>query len=340
MTAPPAASSGAAHRLPEAPRAMLVVNPKAGGGRRASALQQAIGILVEAGWQVDWRLTEGPGHAEQLSSEAAAAGLDLVAAAGGDGTVHEVAQGLAGSATALALLPAGTGNVLAGQLGLVRRPTPLNRVDLPAAARALMDGVIRHIDLGFARPRRGPGRYFVLWAGIGLDAEIIQATETSGRTLKRLLGPAAFGIVGAQALLSASSAHSLVRAGDLRVKGDLLMALVSNVPLYGGAFEIARAARLDDGLLDTTAFLSSTPLATLGHLGGVLTGTGEASALRFDRQSDRVRILARRPLPVHLDAEPFGTTPLSIEVRPAAMKLLVPTTAPDGLFGTSPASSG
>ena len=334
------AASRAAHRLPDAPRAMLVVNPKAGGGRRGAALHQAIGILVEAGWRIDWRSTEGPGHAERLAREAASAGHDLVVAAGGDGTVHEVAQGLAGSNTALALLPAGTGNVLAGQLGLVRLPTPLNRVDLPAAARALTTGHVRPIDLGFARSCRGPGRFFVLWAGIGLDAEVIQAIETSGRKLKQMLGPAAFGLVGAQTLLTATSAHSLVRAGDLRVKGDLLMALISNVPLYGGSFEIAHAACLDDGRLDTTAFLSSTPLATLGHLSAVLTGVGDSSALRFDRQSERVRIVSSRPLAVHLDAEPFGTTPLAVEVRPAAMQLLVPATAPRGLFEAEPASAG
>jgi YegS/Rv2252/BmrU family lipid kinase len=327
-----ATSNAAATGLGPGTRAWLVANPTAGGGRRGEALRTALGVLVQAGWEVAWRPTEAPLHAESLAREASLAGMDLVVAAGGDGTVHEVANGLAGSRTALAVLPAGTGNVLAGQLGLVGVPTPLNRVDLPAAARSLVKGRIRPVDLGFARPHRGPGRYFLMWAGIGLDAEITEAMEGEARDLKRNLGPAAFGIVGAQRLLAARGQSSLIRCDRAALRGDLLLGLVSNVRLYAGAVEVAPEARLDDGLLDLSLFFTDGPLTSLRHLGDVLTGNQRADATRIDAQASRLRFISREPLAVHLDAEPFGTTPLTVEIRALALRLLVPEGAPEALF--------
>ncbi len=314
--------------------ATLIYNPTAGGGRRREALVAAVGVLEDAGWRVRREATQAAGHASELAGQAVRRGDDLVVAAGGDGTVHEVVQGVVGSKTALGLLPAGTGNVLAGQLGLVGRPTPLHSVDLPEAAQALLESRPRPVDLGWARNGTGDERYFLLWAGVGLDAEVTRAMENEGRELKRAIGPAAFGLVGLQRLVTTRSVPSVTRLDGRPVTGSLLMGLVSNVRLYGGAFEIATDARIDDGRLDVTLFHSRGALTTLRHLIGILRGRS-ATHERVDAQVTGLHVDAGKPLPVHLDAEPFGTTPLRVEVRPRALRLMMPTSAPAALFSNS-----
>jgi YegS/Rv2252/BmrU family lipid kinase len=319
-------------------RARILVNPAAAGGReRGDALRAAAGVLAEAGWTVSWRATDAPGHAQELARTAAHEGMDVVVAAGGDGTVHEVVNGLIDTTTALAVLPAGTGNVLAGQLGLMGVPTPLHRPNLPTAAEALTRGVIRPVDTGFARPRRGQGRAFLMWAGVGLDAAVARLLEGEARELKRVFGPAAYGAVGlTQAVAAGTPAR--IRLDDRHMKGRLLLGVLANIPLYAGAVRLTPHARLDDGILDVALFLGHGLWATLAHLGAVLTGQGGTAGERIDGRVARVRVVTAEPVPVHLDAEPFGTTPMTFDVRPSSLRLLVPPGAPAELFG-GPAAS-
>jgi diacylglycerol kinase (ATP) len=319
---------------PSAPRSLRIIsNPNAGGGRDSGqGLRAAAGRFAEQGWTVSWCFTERPGHARELAAAAAAEGLGVVAAAGGDGTINEVVNGLVGSPTALAVLPAGTGNVLAAQLGLVGVPTPLHRADLVAAAEALCAGVVRPVDTGLAQSAGGPERHFVLWAGVGLDAEVAREIETTGRLLKRRFGPAAYGALAARAALVATGTPAVVTCDGERIDGRLLLGVVANVRLYGGTVDLSPEALLDDGRLDVSLFMGASVLAKLRHLGAVLARRRAPRSEWRGLSAARIAITADPPLPVHLDAEPFGTTPVVLTVRPRSLRLLVPPTAPPGLF--------
>jgi len=318
---------------PTATQARVIVNPAAGGGRaHGPALRAAVGCLAEHGWTVSWRVTEGAGHAQALAAEATAAGIDVVVAAGGDGTVSEIVNGLAGSPTALAVLPAGTGNVLAAELGLIGIPTPLHRADLVAAAEALCAGAPRWVDLGFARSAGRAGRFFCLWAGVGLDAEVARLIEGEGRELKRRLGPAAYGAMGIKAAFAATGMPAVVECDERRASGRLLLAVVANVRLYGGAVVLAPEAQLDDGRLDVSLFWGRSLFSTVRHVGTVLLHRQGHRAEFESRPARHVSVTTDAALPVHLDAEPFGTTPVTVEVRPRSLRLIVPPAAPADLF--------
>jgi len=330
-------------------RVRIVANPAAGssgapGRDLRDDLRRAGGRLAELGWTIDWRTTAGQGDARKLAAQAAAEGVDLVIAAGGDGTFNEVVNGLIGSRVAAAVLPTGTANVLAAQLGMVGVPSTLHRPNLVSAAEALHAGTVRRVDLGRARSQTGDERRFVLWAGIGLDAAIAHEVETTRRELKRLLGPALFGAVG----LKQGALHGDGAAAELEIDGQrlserLLLGVIANIPLYGGAIRVAPAAVMDDGRLDVVLLCGENLLAAVQHLvgqnvrtavqhlGTVITGRAAQSA-PVARTARRVRVVSEPPLPVHLDAEPFGTTPITITIEPAALRLLVPDCAPESLF--------
>lgn len=330
-------------------RAHVVSNPASGGGggagrERRSALRAACGRLIELGWTVSWAHTEEAGHATEIARQAADEGVDIVVAAGGDGTVNEVANGLVGTETALAVLPTGTANVLAAQLGLVALPSTMHRPKLVEAADALHGGRIACVDMGRAVCESGRGRHFLLWAGIGLDAAVAEEVEGMHKELKRLLGPAAFGAIGLKlTALGLAGAKATIEIDGTSIEDTLYLGIVSNIALYGGALHIAPRALMDDGRLDVALFVGETPLAAvqrfLGHdvksamqqLGSVLTGR-HGDERPWAQPARRVRISAEPVLPVHLDGEPFSTTPVAVTVEPAALKLVVPRRAPVALF--------
>lgn len=318
-------------------RAWLIWNPAAGGGRLSQQHLRATAAILEQGdWCLTWRASQEPRHAQSLAAEAAAAGAEVVIVAGGDGTVHDAVNGLVGTATALAVLPAGTGNVLAAQLGLVRRPTLLHRPNMERAARWLRSGQPRAVDVGWLKSRQFGGRHFLLWAGIGFDAGVVQRLETRARELKRRLGAGAFAIIGARELLRVQGVETDLRTDGVRQRGRMLEVVVANIGLYGGAIDLAAGAQLDDGLLDVVWFPGSGPLAAVASIAGLLAGSCRLCGSAPHRaRAQQIRLLARQPLPVHVDAEPWGTTPITIEVRPRSLLLWIPPTAPASLFGSS-----
>jgi diacylglycerol kinase family enzyme len=326
-----------------APRAWLLANPSAGASRGralATGLRTAVGTLASLGWTVSWHEPESSAHAHALAAKAAAEGVDVVVVAGGDGTINGVVGALVGTETALAVLPTGTANVLAAQLGLLALPSPLQRPDLPAAAAHLAAGIVRPVDTGFVQRPDGE-RPFLLWAGIGLDAAVTYELEHEGRELKRALGPVAFGAVGLK-LAARGGAPAIVDVDGERRRGRLVVGVVCNIPLYAGAIHLAPAARMDDGHLDAAllfgdsvlsavqAFLGDDVRTAVHHLGTVLTGRPDDDVPTIP--VERGWVVARPPLPVHVDGEPYGTTPVRLGVRPTSLRLLVPPTAPASLF--------
>lgn len=344
--------------MPEPPgapiRARIISNPGAGaarGGDVDASLKAAVGLLAAGGWTVDWRRSaRGPGvDARALAAEAADAGYDVVLAAGGDGTVNELANALAGRRTALGVLPCGTANVLAAQLGLVPMPSAFRRPDPAAAAAALLQARVQRVDLGWARPWGAARRHFLLWAGIGLDAAITDELEGASRQAKRRYGALAFGTVGLRLARSTGPAEAIVRRDGVRSREPLVMALAANIALYAGTLRMAPGARMDDGRLDLAILagegvLSASLSWLLGGVAGgervrrlgALLGRGGEEPRELNETVRRLRIVSRPRLPVHVDAEPCGRTPVDIGVRPGALRLLVPDAAPPALFSLAP----
>jgi len=290
------------------PQALFIINPVARGLPAPGRLQEAAAWLQRQGWQVQLAATEGQGHATSLAREAAGRGYALVVACGGDGTINEVVNGLIGSETALAVIPGGTANVWAKEVGIPRDP-------LKAIAIAHW-GESRRIDLG-----RAGERHFLLMAGLGFDGHVIQCLSPAA---KERWGALAYVLTGLREGLRyrGQEAHIALEGEALTV--DLLFMVVGNTRNYGGVVEITPHARADDGLLDICLFSGRGPLQSLGHLLRVLTRSHVGAPGVFYGRARRVEVTSSRPIPVQVDGEACATTPIVIEARPRALAVKLP----------------
>jgi len=332
-------------------KAALIVNPTAGQRDLRADLQQAIAYLQSQGWDVAIDVTNHWGDGTRFARQAVARGCEIVVVVGGDGTLNEVVNGLVGSDVALGVLPMGTGNVWAAEMGLLPIPTPLHRPDLLAAARALVGGTTRWVDVGLVKGRRlghgagepawtpevenleSPGeRYFLLWAGVGFDALVTQLIEGPERLMKRRWGALAYGLAGLRMAGSFGSTWATLRLDDEELRARVLLVLISNVQLYAGMVRVAPAARLDDGWLDVCVFKGHGFLYILRHIVGIVTWRHLHDPEVVYRRARRVTVDAADPLPVQTDGEPVGVTPLEVTLMPRALRVIVPPGAPAGLF--------
>jgi YegS/Rv2252/BmrU family lipid kinase len=286
---------------------LYVVNPAAGRARAPGMRDEVHDVARRAGFGGDVVFTERQGHATEIARSAAAARYDVVVSVGGDGTANEVADGILGTETALAVVPAGSGNDFAAELGLPRRWRDA-LVTLPSATR-------RRIDVG-----RANGQLFLQTAGIGADAYIAQL-----RDQERLLsGPAAYAKCAVQGLLTVRPTNVEIGLNGRRWTQRALAVTVANGERYGGGLKIAPGARLDDGLLDVVVVgdmgvleaLRVFPTVYWGrHLGHPKIGLE-----RGDRLSVRT-VDGTRPLPVHTDGTRRGVTPVEFTVERAALEV-------------------
>ncbi len=305
----------------------LIYNPAAGQRDVRDELSKALNYLASRGWELTVRETQGPHHAIELARQAAERGADLVVAVGGDGTIGEVASGLAGTQVTMGVLPVGTGNLWAHMLGLPVW-SPLYPTALMDAAHVLVRGERRSIDLGQVGER-----YFVLWSGIGFDAQIAQNVEPH-REIRRTLGNLTYVVAGVAQALAMRGTRMTVVVDDVAQRCRVLWILVSNAQLYGPSLRVSPQAKLDDGLLDIAIFRGQNFVDALRHFALLLAGRHETSSHIEVLRGKRVQVLGEKALPVHLDGDPWGTTPVTIEVVPRAIELIVPPWAPASLFSS------
>ena len=286
-------------------RAVVIYNPAAGGrrllGRRQ--VEEAVEVLRVGAGSVDAWPTPGPGQGAEMARRAVAEGADLVLACGGDGTINEVVNGLAGSEAALAILPAGTGNVLGLELGL-----PLDPVK---AAGRVGELEPRRIALG-----RVNGRYFHSMCGAGLDAEIVYHLDLRS---KARLGKLAYFLAAAREL---TRRRERIRASVDGRESECTFALAARAAYYGGSFRIARLAHLLDDGFQAALFPSRSNLRYLVYLGATVTGNIHRLGDVLVTRAKRMELTG--PGRIQVDGEYAGRLPAVVEAVAGALTLLVP----------------
>ncbi|MEX0800031.1 MAG: diacylglycerol kinase family protein [Dehalococcoidia bacterium] len=295
---------------------MVIVNPVAHNLPSTRRLDEAKRALQAAGWEAEWRETGGPGEATELAREAAARGLPLLFACGGDGTLNEAANGLAGSETALAPIRGGTVNIWAREMGFSRKPAE--------AVRQAIEGERRKMDLG-----RAGERYFLLMAGYGLDGAI--ARRASMR-LKGRFGATAYAIAAVREVLRYRSSPVTLRLDGEERATNLLMLVAGNTRNYAGLTQVTRDAVADDGLLDVCLYEGRGTRDCLLHALRTLLRRHQRSKKVLYRQVKRLELSWETPLPAQLDGDAFAESPATVDVAPSALWVAVPRGLRSPLF--------
>ena len=305
--------------------ARLIYNPTAGPRNVRAELNRLCGFFRERGWSVKLETTEQPGDAMRMARAAASDRLDAVIVAGGDGTVNEVVNGLVGSETALGVLPVGTGNLWAKQL-CVPTFTLANPLRLREAARGLVNGVVKAVDVG-----RVDDRAFLCWASAGLDAQVTTEMEPRDRTTKRL-GALAYITAAVLVAQDYQGVQAVISLDDDVVRARTLLVMVNNIQQYGGIVEVAPKAKLDDGLLDVFIFEGLGFRYVVRHLFKVLSQRYLEDPRIVHRQARQIEIRTEETIPVQVDGDPLGSTPAEIRVVPRALLIVAPDTMPPDLL--------
>jgi YegS/Rv2252/BmrU family lipid kinase len=312
---------------PDLRRVVLIRNPAARRPPSDAALAGVLEALDRSGWSATVVDSPARGTATALARQAAAGGAEVVVACGGDGTLNEVLNGLVGSDTALALVPAGTANVWAAEVGIAHDPAGALGL-LDAGRRIRVDTGI--VQIGDAAPRR-----FLLMCSAGVDAGVVREVERHP-TLKRRIGRAAFALPSLRALLNASPVDATVTVDGVERKISLFIVLAGNTRLYGSVTRLADAALIDDGTLDLVTFeagpggwlsqvVHRTRLAVRALRGGL--HDAQIDGIEYARFS-RAEIRPARSLPVQVDGEFVGEAgpdaPLRLSIEPRSLTVVVP----------------
>ncbi len=301
--------------------ALLIHNPNAGGGGNArhTKLDEARRILESRGIQAELQETTAPGEAIEIAKRATTDGRQLVIACGGDGTINEVVNGLAGSQNGhrvpLALLPAGTANVLAKELEL--------SWDIPKAAEQLACGKVREIALGLATPLEQPekARYFLSVAGAGPDGRITYAVDLE---LKARFGILAYWWQGAREVFNYKFHHFRVTGeGQSR---EVSLVIVGRTKHYGGPFKITTEADLFENQFEFLGLTTQSGLKYLSYLPTLWMGDLRKEEGVYFWKSDRLvcESIDDKPIYAQVDGEPLARLPVEFRIVPRALRLLVP----------------
>ena len=297
-------------------RALLITNPVA-ARTNDSTPRRLARYLEQGGWSLDVATTTAPGDARELARQAVESGVDAVAVYGGDGTTMQAAAAMVGTEVPLALIPGGTGNLLAGNLRIPAGPAK--------AAQILMKGRRRHIDLGRVSLPDGV-HYFGVACGAGVDALVMGTTAAAD---KRRWGIGAYWATTLRVLpgLRSTPCRITVDGESFEVRAALVLIMNCGEmipPLIRVRPEIAP----DDGFLDLVAVTADTTWEGIRGLCRVVidgrrTVIRETPYLRYARGT-RFTIEPAEPLPVQFDGDPVGMTPFTAEVVPGALVVMTP----------------
>ena len=289
----------------------IIINPISGGVRPDAArgrAELASAIVDRHGDPAEVFVTERAGHARELTRAAVARGARLVMAWGGDGTINEVASTLAFGEIPLGIVPAGSGNGLARQLGIPRQPADAIRQAIAAEPRRIDVG-----ELG--------DRLFVNAAGVGFDAHVARRFNESGSGRRGLL---TYALVTVGALITYRPLEYVVTTADSRVRVRAVIVTAANSAEFGNGACIAPGARVDDGLLDLVVVEERSRLRTIGSVPRLFNGTVGGAPGCSIRRVTRATIESERPMTFHVDGEPAaGGTSLLLRIHPGALYVCV-----------------
>jgi len=305
--------------------ALLIYNPTSGRrrSRRFEEIEKAVGILKDAGIVAEIAATTAPGTARGLAQLAVGQRRDVVIVCGGDGTVNEVVNGLAGSQTPMALLPAGTANILAKELGVPW--------DIPHAARLIRGGIVRRIALGIASPLDangdGPpahdliGRYFLCVAGAGPDGAIVNGVD---EIFKKNAGILAYWAEGMRQLVRYDFPEIRVRSGGHDRLATIIV--IGRTAHYGGPFKITTEASLFE---DSFELLTNSAVSRLQYLACLpALWMGKLRSVKGIEAWKDTEVICEpagdKMVYAQVDGEPVGPLPLTFRIVPNALSIVVP----------------
>jgi YegS/Rv2252/BmrU family lipid kinase len=285
----------------------IIINP--GSGQPKPILHTLNAVFRPKGIDWDISLTKKSGDAERFARQAAESGADVVAAFGGDGTVMEVARGLIGLETPLAILPGGTANLMSVELGIPK--------DLEKAVEVAADenSLIHSIDVG----KVGEG-YFLLRVGMGFPARKV---EYADRKMKDRFGILAYSLAAVKAVTAKTEANYRLTVDGKVYEIHTRACQVYNAGNMGKAGTApAPGISVEDGLLDLLVLREKAAVSFLTH--GVEHSVRHSEELFYHWQGRQICIEADPPQPVHIDGEVVGPTPVSLDILPKAIRVLVP----------------
>lgn len=308
-------------------KALLIYNPVAGRYPSRLLTERAATVFRRKGWSIDIETTRDSEHVSQLAHQASAADLDALIVVGGDGTLNRALPGLVGRRTALGVLPAGTANVWAQELGLPGLSWT-RWMALEESAHRLASGNVKKIDVGMCNQS-----YFLLWAGIGLDAFLVHRIEPRKQWEKH------FALVqyAATAVWNAAIWHGMnlqAVSENNHVEGHYMLAVVSNIRLYaGGLARLSPNAQLDDGKMDLWLFEGDSLEDTFRQAWDLWSGKHLQSERVHYIPFEEITLASDTEMSVQIDGEPErGGKSIRVKVLPLALNILVPDTIPQGLF--------
>lgn len=294
-------------------RTVLIYNPMAGALHHdLQQIEKLTAVLHRRGIDVVPMPTNYVGHATELAREAAANLDSFVIVCGGDGTINEVAQALVGTETALAIWPCGTANVLAEELRLPK--------SFDGVAKLIAENSLRTISVGRAvKPETGWQRYFLLMAGIGLDAAVVQSVSPG---LKKIAGKGAYWAAGLDFLARFPLTPFSIKFNKQRHESTFTV--ISNAAHYASIFTLAPGARIDDDKLNVCVFNSHSRLAYLSYAILSLVGGHTASPAVIYQETGRAHANSNDEALVQIDGDVMGKLPMDFEIVPEALRIFAP----------------
>lgn len=281
-------------------KTITILNPAARSDK-AIKLRERIHALSGG---VPMHLTSEAGDARQIASQAVRDGVEVIIAAGGDGTLNEVINGIGHAPVRLGILPVGTMNVFATEIGI-----PLG--NLEAAWKVIEQGKVISVDLP-----RANDTHFIQLAGVGLDAEVVRKTTADS---KRALGPLSYLLTLVQ-VAAHKPPHILLEAEGGRLR-EGSFALIGNGRLYGGPFPVFKRANLQDGLLDVLVFENQSHWDVVRYFQAIAFGTHPELPDVEYFQTSSLKVTSSGDVPVELDGEIAGMLPCVFSIE--SQKLLV-----------------
>lgn len=303
-------------------RACLIVNPRSGGG--AVDLSEALLMLQANQWDVVVRQKLHKGYAVNLAKRAAEEGFDVVIACGGDGTVSEVVDGLAGTNVAVGTLPAGTEDVWSREIGVSPR--------LRVAAMQLIAAERLRVDAGRVSINGHDGQHFLLMAGLGLDGAVMARVS---RTLKNKIGAFAVGVAAVEAIPSFRSVPVRAEIDGMHWQGTITQLVVGNTRRYGGFTQMTADAYIDDGLLDVCLITAGDGRTMTRQAVSLLVRQRPSETSAETYRASSVTIYAPSVIPLQLDGGAIDQNRVTagedgviyeFKVVPRAVTVLVPKT--------------